>query len=135
MIKRELNKHNDCLQDFFKLRNNAPYGKFFENITKRLNIMLLADKNKAVKHTEKRNCTNFRLFDKSLLSPFMRKLWHLINKPFQHELTVLEISKRKIYSFYVHLKKYFKKRVRKMYTDTYSFFFLFYVDDLPKTLN
>lgn len=46
--------------------------------------MQFAFENKAVKCTEKPNCTDFRVFDKSLFGVNMCKLQHYIEKPFQH---------------------------------------------------
>ena len=52
----------------------------------------------------------------------MRKLRHVINKPFQHAFCVLEWSKLKMYTFYALLKDAFKDKVRMLYTDTDSFY-------------
>ena len=86
----------------------------------------------------------------------MRKLYHLINKPFAKGFCVLENSKlncmlfiylcfdvNKIktviflykYKSYALLKNSFGERVRMLYIDTNSFFLHFFVEDLAKEIN
>ena len=65
----------------------------------------------------------------------MRKLLHVINKPFQHGFCVLEWSKLKMNILYALLKDAFKAKVCMLYTDTDSFFLQFFVYDLPHEIN
>lgn len=52
----------------------------------------------------------------------VREVRTYINKPFQHGFSVRELSKFKLYSFYLHLKDHFQEQVRMLYTDTDLFF-------------
>ena len=56
----------------------------------------------------------------------MRKLRHVINKPFQHGFCVLEWSKLKMYT-YALLKNAFNDKVRMLNIDTDSVFLQFFV--------
>ena len=83
--------------------NNAPYGKTIENVARRTDIRLLNDIEKAQRLAEKPHCVDFRVFDGQVAPPEeqveaagaadqqlqealvgieMRKLNHVINKPF-----------------------------------------------------
>ena len=64
----------------------------------------------------------------------MKKIRHLINKPFQHGFSVLEWRMYKMNLFYALLKDTFGERVRMLYNDTDSFFLQFFVEDLAKEI-
>ena len=103
---------------FYKLMNNAPYGKTIENVARRTDIRLLNDMEKARKLAEKPYCVDFRVFDGQVAPPEeqveaaaaeeqqqlealvgieMRKLNHFINKPFANGFCVVVYSKLKMY--------------------------------------
>ena len=115
--------------------NNSLYGKTIENAAKRSDIRLLNDPDQALMLAEKPHCVDFRVFSPDLIGIEMRKCRHFINKPFQHGFHVLEWSKYKMYTFYAKLKDVFGDRVRMLYTDTYSFFLQFFVENLATELN
>jgi hypothetical protein len=133
--QRKLFQNDPTLKDFYKLLNNAIYGKTIENVARRSDIRLLNDMVKAKKLSEKPHCIDWRAFDESLIGVEMRKLIANINKPFQHGFSVLEWSKLKMYRFYALLKENFKDRLRMLYTDTDSFFLQFFVEDLNTALH
>ena len=132
--KRAQNKTNENDRNYYKLMNNAVFGKTIENVAKRSDIRLVTEEEKARQLAEKPHCLDFRVFDDNLIGVEMRKIRHNINKPFQHGFCVLEWSKLKMYQFYALLKDAFKDKVRMLYTDTDSFFLQFFVDDLKKEL-
>ena len=80
--KRQANRGDETKKNFYKLMNNAPYGKTIENVAKRSDIRLIVDENKAVKLHEKPHCIDFRMFSENLFGIEMRKTKSLINKPF-----------------------------------------------------
>ena len=109
--KRQQYKHDDVKNSFYKLMNNAPYGKTIENVARRSDIRLLNDMEKARKLAKKPHCVDFRVFDtnvdeqsvsetqqEALVGIEMRKLNHFINKPFANGFCVLEWSKLKMYA-------------------------------------
>ena len=116
--KRKQFKHDDVKKAFYKMINNAPYGKTIENVARRTDIRLLNDMEKALKLAEKPHCVDFRVFDGQLVPPEkqvavevaeeqqqqkalmgikMQKLNHFINKPVANGFCVLEYSKLKMY--------------------------------------
>ena len=110
--KRQQYKHDDVKKSFYKLMNNAPYGKTIENVARRSDIRLLNDMEKARKLAEKPHCVDFRVFDcnvkqypteigehdQALVGIEMHNLNHFINKPFANGFCVLEWSKLKMYA-------------------------------------
>ena len=64
--KRHQFKHDDVKKAFYKLMNNAPYGKTIENVALRKYIRLFNDMEKARKLAEKPHCVDFRVFDGQL---------------------------------------------------------------------
>ena len=106
------------MKAFYKLMNNALYGKTIEKVACRTDIRLLNDMEKAPKLAEMPHCVDFLVFDgqlappeeqveaavaeeqqqqKALVGIEMRKLNHFINKPFANSFCVLEYSKLKMY--------------------------------------
>ena len=121
-------------RNFYKLITNAPYGKTIKTVAKRSDIRLVSEEDKARQLAENPHCLDFRIFDKNLIGGEMRKLRHVINKPFHHGFCVCEWSKLMMYTFYGLLKDAFKDKVCMFYTDTDYFFLQFVVDDLPKKI-
>ena len=81
-VMRQANRGNETKKNFYKLINNAPYGKTIENVAMRSDICLIVDEHKAVKLAEKPHCIDFRMFDDNLFGVEMRTTKSLINKPF-----------------------------------------------------
>ena len=125
---------DECKRAFFKMMNNAPYGKTIENVAKRSDIRLLTDENQARRLAEKPHCVQFRAFDENLIGLELRKVKQLINKPFQVGFAILELSKLLMYRAYAQLKDHFGARVRMLYTDTDSLILQFSVPDLYREL-
>ena len=122
--KRKQFKHDDVNKAFYKLMNNAPYGKTIENVVRRTDIRLLNDMEKALKLAKKTHCVDLRVFDghvappeeqvkaaaaerqqqpKALVGIQMLKLYHFINKQFAIGFLVLEYNKLKLNEIYLPL--------------------------------
>jgi len=132
--RRQANKDDPVLKDFFKKMNNSVYGRSIMNSTLHKNFLLFTDFRKARRKAEKPHCMDWRIFSPELIGVHMRKLNTLIQQPFQIGFAILEWSKYRMYWFYQFLKLEFGDQVRLLYTDTDSFFLQFFVDDLAAEL-
>ena len=108
-------------KDFFKLMNNACFGKTMENPHKRKDIRLVTRESQAMKLTSKPQYQDFRKFHDSLYGIMMKKTKVTLDKPSFIGLSVLELSKLLMLEF---LYDYFKPKYpdsKVLYTDTDSF--------------
>ena len=62
---QRMEAQTDFEKDFFKLMNNADYGKTCENIRNRQEIHLLSDKEKITNYHTKPNFSGEKIFDKN----------------------------------------------------------------------
>ena len=92
--------HNDFEKDFYKLLNNAVYGKTCENVLKRQDIHLVTDAKKTKRLINKPHCNGFRIFTEDIAAVSMQKLTAKIDKPTYVGFTVLEYSKLLMYRFH-----------------------------------
>ena len=122
---------NDFEKDFFKLMNNAVYGKTCENLKKRTNIKLLIDERKAKHEVDKPHCLAFKIFGERLIGVNMRKVKVEINKPFYVGFCVLELSKLHMFNFhYNFIKKLYGKKAHLLFTDTDSLMYEIEANDV-----
>lgn len=116
---------NDFEKSFFKLLNNAIFGKTMENIRSRVDVKLVekwGGKFGARMEIAKPNFKRYRIFDEHLVAIELSKTNILMNKPIAVGMSVLDISKLTMYSFlYDFLKPKYGDKVQVAYTDTDSF--------------
>ena len=90
---------NDFEKDFFKLMNNAVFGKTMENVRKHRDIKLVkTDKNRN-KLVSEPNFHTMKLIDHNLAIIEMRKVKVKMNKPIYLGLSILDISKITMFEF------------------------------------
>lgn len=123
---------NDFEKDYFKLMNNAFYGKTMENVRDRVNIHF---------------CLNKESFDKRVSSPLFADQIHVINpeglalvkchrrkvvldKPIYIGATVLDFSKLLMYKFHYDTMKISYPHALMLKTDTDSLLYHINTDDL-----
>ena len=82
-VRRAKCAGEETQRSFFKLINNAPYGKTIENVGKQTVIHLLNDETKSYRLTEKQHCINFKIITENLFGVELRKVNQFINMPFQ----------------------------------------------------
>ena len=112
---------NDFEKDFFKLMNNAIYGKTCENQKKRTDIKLVLNDQKRKSLTEKPHCLGFKIFGENLAAVEMRKIQLMINKPFYVGFSVLELSKLLMARFhYEYILPKYGDKASLLFTDTDS---------------
>ena len=91
---------NDFEKDFFKLMNNSVFGKTIQN------IILVDNREKAVKLTSRPNFDRATIFDRNLIAVHMKKTEVYFNKPVYVGQAVLDLSKTLMFDFhYNYIKK------------------------------
>ena len=123
-VNTELRKKasNDFEKDFFKLMNNAVFGKTMENVRKHRDKKLVKTDKKRNKLVSEPNYHTMKLTDNNLAIIEMRKVTVKMNKPIYLGLSILDISKITMYEFwydYVKSKYEDKARLCYMYTDSF----------------
>ena len=113
---------NDYEKDFFKLMNNAVFGKTMENVGKHCNIKLVKIGKKRNKLVSEPNYHTMKLIDDNLAIIEMKKVKVKMNKPIYLGLSILELSKIIMYEFwYDYVKVKYMDNAKLCYMDTDSF--------------
>ena len=113
---------NDFEKDFFKLMNNAVFGKTMENVRKYRDIKLVKTDKKRNKLVSEPNFHTMKLIDNNLAIIEMRKVKVKMNKTIYLGLSILDISKITMYEFwYDYVKSKYEDKARLCYMDTDSF--------------
>ncbi|XP_065186147.1 uncharacterized protein LOC135816971 [Sycon ciliatum] len=125
---------SDFEKDFYKLMNNAVYGKTMENVRNRVNIKLIREqdeKPRLQKSINKPSYIRSVAFENDLIAIEFAKTKVTLNKPIYVGTAILDLSKHLMYSFYyeVLLPRY-GQNVRLLYTDTDSLIVHIQTDDL-----
>ena len=121
---------NDFKKDFYKLMNNAVFGKTMENIHKHRNIKLVNNSKDHLRCAMKPNFKSGVLYGPNLMGCEMGKKILNMNKPIYIGQAILDLSKTIMYEFhYDYMKpKYAGKahagnRLSLCYMDTDSFMY------------
>ena len=113
---------NDFEKDFYKLMNNAVFGKTMENIRKHRNIKLVTTDKKRSKLVSEPNYHTINLISEALSITEMKKTNVKMNNPICLGLSILEISKILMYEFWFdYMKPNYDNNVKLCYMDTDSF--------------
>ena len=118
-MNTELRKQakDDFEKDFYKLMNNAVFGKTIENVRNHRHIKLVTTDKRRNQLVSEPNC-----FSEKLLAIEMKKTKVKMNKPIYLGLSILEISKTLMYEFwYDYAKPKYDDNVKLCYMDTDSF--------------
>lgn len=125
-------------KDFFKLLNNAVYGKTIENVENRKNIKLVCSWETMKKNSlgaraliSKANFHSSAQVSENMYAIQMKRLYNLYNKPIYLGFCVLDLSKLKMYDFhYNYMLPKFQNKLSLNYMDTDSFIYSIRVNDL-----
>ena len=113
---------NEFEKDFFKLMNNAVFGKTMENVRKHRDIKLVTTDEKRNKLVSEPNYQTIKQFSENLLAIEMKKTKVKMNKPVYLGMSILDISKTLMYEFwYDYIKLKYGDRAKLCYMDTDSF--------------
>lgn len=124
---------NKFEKEYYKLMNNAVFGKCMENVRKRSEICLRSTWDGRYGVRRLIAMPNFKrrtIFNENLVAVEMHKTNIMMNKPIAVGMAILDISKVVMYDYYYNfLKKKYRERIRLAYTDTDSFLFQVETDD------
>ena len=109
-VNTELKKKasNDFEKNFFKLMNNAVFGKTMENVRRHRDIKLVKTDYKKNKLVSEPNYHTIKLIEENLSITEMKKVKVKMNKPIYLGLPILEISEITMYEFWYDYVKYRK---------------------------
>ena len=129
---------SDFEKDFYKLLNNAFYGKTMENVRNRLKIKFVQkdDHKEIIKQQSKLTFNGIHKSYENCDSYTFRKNEVLMDKPIYLGFTVLELSKLVMYeTYYDILQPYFRQEnVQLHYIDTDAFVLSLKTQDIVKDL-
>ena len=126
---------NDFEKDFFKLMNNAVFGKTMENVRKHRDLNLVTTDKKRSKFVSEPNCYTINLISENLSIIEMRRTKVKMNKPIYLGLSILEITKLLMYEFwYDYMKPKYDDNVKLCYMDTDSFIMNIKTEDFYKDI-
>jgi len=142
---------NTFEKDFFKLMNNAVYGKTCENLRKHMDVRITTKESQLKKLIEKPQFISAKIISEEMAAVHLQKRQVLINKyafslfvinrlnykqvyicrPTYVGFAVLELSKLLMYKFhYEYVKEKFKGRAQLLFTDTDSLVYDIQSEDL-----
>ena len=134
--QKRAQSQNDFEKSFWKLMNNAVFGKTMENLRNRVNIQLVQDSKKFRKLVAKPNFRSFRIFNKDLTGVQLHKTSLTLNKPIYVGFSILETSKILMYEYhYDVIKAQYGDRARLLFTDTDSLCYHIETNDMYEDMS
>ena len=128
--------NNEFEKDFFKLMNNAVFGKTMENIRKRVDVRLVTSEEKVNKLVSKPNYDRRTIFSENLVAVHMKKTKVVFNKPIYLGMCILDLSKTLMYDFhYNYMKKNYGEKAKLLFTDTDSLAYEVQTEDFYKDIS
>ena len=128
--------NNDFEKDFFKLMNNAVFGKTMENLRKHRDIKFVKTDKKRNKLVSVPNFHTMKLIDDNLALIEMKKVKVKMNKPVYLGLSILDIIKITMYEFwYDFIKSKYGSSAKLCYMDTDSFIINVKTEDFYKDIS
>ena len=126
---------NDFQKDFYKLMNNAVFGKTMESVRKHRDIKLVTTNKKRSKLVSEPNYHTMNYISKDLSIIEMKKTKLKTNKPIYLGLSILDIGKILICEFwYDYMKPKYSNDVKLCYMDTDSFVMNIKTEDFYKDI-
>ena len=136
----------DFEKDFYKLMNNAVFGKTMENLRNRIDIQFVTRNQRWGKHATKKASTVEKklasplydghiIYNESLAAIKMKKKTIVLNKPIYAGMCILDLSKLHMYRFhYDFIKPKYGDRAKLLFTDTDSLCYHVWTDDFYKDM-
>ena len=127
---------NEFEKNFFKLMNNAVYGKTLKNTRNHVDVKLVTSKEEAKAWICRPNFSHYKIYHNRFAAIHMLKKRVVKNKPRYVGFTVLELSKLHMYDFqYNYIKPKYGDRSKFLFTDTDSLMYLKDNDDFYKDIS
>ena len=127
---------NDFEKDFFKLMNNAVFGKTMENVRNHIDFELVNNSQRLGKIQNEPVFKHAHIINESLVGVEKIRTVTKLNKPIYLGFSILELSKLHMYKFYYDtLKPFYNDRVKLCYTDTDSFVLHIETEDVYDDFN
>ena len=125
---------NNFEKDFYKLMNNAVFGKTMENIRNRKDVKLVNTVEKLRKLIAMPNYVNRKIFSENLVH--MKKTNLTMNKPVYLGMCILDLSKTVMYEFhYKYIKEKYGDKAKLLFTDTDSLMYEIETEDFYKDIS
>ena len=125
----------DFEKDFFKLMNNAVFGKTIENVRKHRDIKLVTTDKRRNQLASEPNYHTTKYFSENLMAIEMKKTKVKMNKPIYLGMSILDISKTLMYEFwYDYIKPKYQDRAKLCYMDTDGFITHIKTEDFCKEI-
>ena len=113
---------NEFEKDFFKLMNNAVFGKTMANVRNHRNIKLVTSDKRRKRLVSEPNYHSHKKFSDHLMAIEMKKTRVKMTKPLYLGMSILDISKILMYEFwYNYIIPKYGDKAKLCYTDTDSF--------------
>ena len=104
---------NEFEKDFFKLMNNAVFGKTMENVRKHRDIKLVTTDKRRNQLASEPNYHTTKYFSENLIAIEMKKTKVKINKLIYLSMSILDISKTLMYKFwYDYIKPKYQDKAK-----------------------
>ena len=133
------NATNEFEKDYFKLMNNAVFGKTMENVRDRVDIKCAFNEDYFLKYTTKPNFKRACKFGDDVnyfMVMEMEKKTVELNKPIYAGFSILDFSKLHMYKFhYEVMKNKYQDKIKLLMTDTDSLVYEVQTDDIYEDMN
>ena len=132
--KRTLAK-NEFEKDFFKLMNNAVFGKTMENVKNRVDLRIATTEERAIRHFTKPTYKNSEYFNGLyMIEHFKKKI--VYDKPIYVGTSILDLSKVCMMDFHYNvIQKNFHGNYNLLYSDTDSLVYSIRCPDIYDWMN
>ena len=127
---------NEFEKEFFKLMNNANFGKTMENLRNRVNVLLVEKGEQFRRYAAKPNYNGCKIIDEDLVSVHMKKTSLTMNKPVYLGMSILDLSKNIMFDFhYNYIKLKYGEKAKLLFTDTDSLLYEIQTEDFYKDIS
>ena len=134
--KLRAEEKNDFKKDLFKLMNNAVFNKTMKNVRKHRDIKLVTIEIRRNYFVPQPNYHTTKFFIENILAIEMKKTQITMNKPAYLGLSILDISKFKMYEFwYDYLIPKYNEKAKLCYMDTDNFIVHVKTEDIYKDIS